>query len=108
MVEEGFVPRFIDGQPGPSTSDAIARFQQREDLPVSGRLDEETLDALRALPGQRNGPPARSTYAPRDHQQTLDGEPVYRGVPVEGERRAPIHKTGRSCGHRTGSKVHAN
>jgi peptidoglycan hydrolase-like protein with peptidoglycan-binding domain len=83
LSKKGLFRAVIDGQPGPSTSDAIARFQQREDLPVSGRLDEETLDALRALPGQRNGPPSRPTYAPRDHPQTLDGEPVYRGVPVE-------------------------
>ena len=57
LMRRGFFRGAIDGRPGPATTDAIVRLQQYEGLPVSGRLDNETLNALRAFPGQRNGPP---------------------------------------------------
>jgi peptidoglycan hydrolase-like protein with peptidoglycan-binding domain len=57
LMRRGFFRGFIDGRPGPATSDAILRLQQDEGLPMSGRLDNETLDDLQAFPGQRNGPP---------------------------------------------------
>lgn len=57
LVSRGFFHAMIDGRPGPATTDAILRFQREEELPMSGRLDNETLNALRAFPGQRNGPP---------------------------------------------------
>ena len=57
LMRRGFFRAVIDGLPGPATTDAIARFQQEAGLPMSGRLDNETLNDLRAFPGQRNGPP---------------------------------------------------
>jgi|HubBroStandDraft_6_1064221.scaffolds.fasta_scaffold478886_1 peptidoglycan hydrolase-like protein with peptidoglycan-binding domain len=57
LSKRGFYEAPIDGVPGPATSDAIARFQQERDLRPTGRLDDETLDELQAMPGQRNGPP---------------------------------------------------
>jgi peptidoglycan hydrolase-like protein with peptidoglycan-binding domain len=57
LMKRGFFRGIIDGRPGPATSDAILRLQQEEGLPMSGRLDNETLNDLRAFPGQRNGPP---------------------------------------------------
>jgi peptidoglycan hydrolase-like protein with peptidoglycan-binding domain len=57
LMRRGFFRGVIDGRPGPATSNAILRLQQEEGLPVSGRLDNETLDDLGAFPGQRNGPP---------------------------------------------------
>jgi peptidoglycan hydrolase-like protein with peptidoglycan-binding domain len=57
LMNRGFFHAIIDGRPGPATTDAILRFQGDEELPMSGRLDNETLNALRAFPGQRNGPP---------------------------------------------------
>ncbi len=57
LMRRGFFRGVINGRPGPATSDAIVRLQQDEGLPVSGRLDNETLNDLRAFPGQRNGPP---------------------------------------------------
>lgn len=56
LTRRGFFRGIIDGRPGPATSDAILRLQQEEGLPMSGRLDNETLNDLRAFPGQRNGP----------------------------------------------------
>lgn len=57
LLRRGLFSGVIDGRLGPATSNAIIRLQQYEGLPVSGRLDNETLDDLRAFPGQRNGPP---------------------------------------------------
>ena len=57
LSKNGFYQYEIDGVPGPATADAIARFQHDRDLRPTGRLDNETLDELQVMPGQRNGPP---------------------------------------------------
>jgi peptidoglycan hydrolase-like protein with peptidoglycan-binding domain len=57
LMKKGLFRGIIDGRPGPATTDAILRLQREEELPMSGRLDNETLNELRAFPGQRNGPP---------------------------------------------------
>ena len=73
LARRGYYHGELDGQPGPATVDAILHFQQNEDLRPSGRLDVETLNALRALPGQRNGPPESGYPAPGPRR-------VYRGI----------------------------
>lgn len=50
----GFAPGVVDGKPGLSTRNAVAGFQQANQLPVTGALDEPTLAAL----GQFNNIPA--------------------------------------------------
>jgi peptidoglycan hydrolase-like protein with peptidoglycan-binding domain len=57
LMRSGFFRGVINGRPGPATTEAIVRFQQEAGLTVNGRLDGETLNALQAFPGQRNGPP---------------------------------------------------
>ena len=44
----GFSPGAIDGQPGSNTRAALSRFQEARGLPVTGRLDERTRQALGA------------------------------------------------------------
>jgi peptidoglycan hydrolase-like protein with peptidoglycan-binding domain len=61
LMRAGFFRGAIDGQPGPATTNAIVRLQQNAGLPVTGRLDNETLDSLQAFPGQRNGPPEENS-----------------------------------------------
>jgi peptidoglycan hydrolase-like protein with peptidoglycan-binding domain len=73
LMRRGFFRGDIDGQLGPATSDAILRLQQEEGLPMSGRLDNETLNDLKAFPGQHNGPPERGFRRPPG------GERFYRG-----------------------------
>lgn len=75
LARRGYYRGELDGQPGPATFDAILRFQQNEGLRPSGRLDIETLNELRALPGQPNGPPQRRFGYPGP-----GGERVYRGI----------------------------
>jgi peptidoglycan hydrolase-like protein with peptidoglycan-binding domain len=57
LMRSGFFRGVINGRPGPATTEAIVRFQQEAGFTVNGRLDGETLNALQAFPGQRNGPP---------------------------------------------------
>ena len=64
LMRGGFFRGVIDGRPGPATTEAIVRLQQYAGLPVSGRLDNDTLNVLRAFPGQRNGPPEEGFRQP--------------------------------------------
>jgi peptidoglycan hydrolase-like protein with peptidoglycan-binding domain len=77
LMRKGFYRGEIDGRPGPATTDAILRFQQDAEIPITGRLDNETLHELRALPGQRNGPAAEP------FGRFPENERIYRGVPVQ-------------------------
>lgn len=73
LMRMGLFRATIDGQPGPATTAAIVRLQQYQGLLVSGRLDNETLNALRAFPGQRNGPPQQNFQsAPGGERLDLD------------------------------------
>ena len=75
LMKRGFFRTVIDGRPGPATTDSILRLQQEEGLPMSGRLDNETLNELRAFPGQRNGPPEQFS------RPWPPGERFYRRIP---------------------------
>jgi peptidoglycan hydrolase-like protein with peptidoglycan-binding domain len=81
LARRGFYRGDVDGLPGPATSEAIVLFQRDEGLPVTGQLDQETLRELHALPGQRNGPPARDAEftppIPPEEQR------VYRGIWID-------------------------
>ena len=49
LAKLGFDPGPADGVMGEKTRDAIAAFQKRAGLPVSGNVDTELMDALRAV-----------------------------------------------------------
>jgi peptidoglycan hydrolase-like protein with peptidoglycan-binding domain len=65
LARWGFYRGEIDGQPSQETRRAIRDFQEQIGYWPSGKLDNWTLQALRALPGQRNGPPIRRTPVDR-------------------------------------------
>jgi peptidoglycan hydrolase-like protein with peptidoglycan-binding domain len=75
LMRRGLFRGMIDGRPGPATTEALVRLQQYEGLPVTGRLDNETLNDLRAFPGQQNGPPEQGFH----HRP--GGERIYRDFP---------------------------
>jgi peptidoglycan hydrolase-like protein with peptidoglycan-binding domain len=79
LARWGFYHGDIDGQPGPETVRAIRDFQQENGFWPSGKLDNWTLQALRALPGQQNGPPIRR--APVDPR--FGPGPFFRGAEQE-------------------------
>ena len=69
-----------DGEPGPATEEALLRFQRRQNLLMTGRLDLETLGAMSLLPRRNEAVAARpftvpkgSRFAPR----------VYRGIWID-------------------------
>ena len=76
LMNRGFYRDALDGQPGPATEEALLNYQRNQRLPLTGRLDLQTLSVLRLLPGRTQPRPAY-TEAPRTQPR------VYRGVIVE-------------------------
>lgn len=76
LASRGFYRDPIDGAPGPATEEALLSYQRNLRLPLSGRLDLETLGSLRLLPG-RASVPVRGTV-----RDTESGQRVYRGIIV--------------------------
>ncbi len=75
LAQRGFYRGAIDGTPGPATEEALLGFQSKSRLPLTGRLDLQTLSTLRLLPGRA---PVKPFYpAPQPAPR------VYRGVIVE-------------------------
>src|SRR5437667_1185817 len=63
----------IDGVFGPAMEFSLRAYQARTRLPVTGRLDLETLAALQLLPGAR-GP---VFHPPRRHWHPWPNEPIH-------------------------------
>jgi peptidoglycan hydrolase-like protein with peptidoglycan-binding domain len=78
LARRGLYHEEIDGVFGPAMEFSLRAYQARTRLPVTGRLDLETLAALRLLPGPRQryydpsrrgmrpppGPPVRGEWVP--------------------------------------------
>jgi len=82
LASRGFYRDAVDGDPGPATEEAILAFQRARRLPLTGRLDLQTLSQLQLLPGRGSGNPALRPF----YGSPEDGPPrrrVYRGVWVE-------------------------
>ena len=50
LNDRGYNAGSVDGQWGPSTEDAVRRFQQASGLPQTGELERSTLSALGVAP----------------------------------------------------------
>ena len=61
----GFYRAPIDGEPGPATEEALLRFQRRQNLVMTGRLDLETLSVMSLLPRRNEAVGARPFTAPK-------------------------------------------
>jgi peptidoglycan hydrolase-like protein with peptidoglycan-binding domain len=76
LARRGLYHDEINGVYGPAMEFSLRAYQARTRLPVTGRLDLETLAALRLLPGPRRPafhppryrprPPVRDEWAPED------------------------------------------
>lgn len=77
MARGGFYRAAIDGEPGPATEEALLRFQRRQNLVMSGRLDLETLSAMSLLPRRNEDMAARPFTVPR---RSRSAPRVYRGI----------------------------
>jgi peptidoglycan hydrolase-like protein with peptidoglycan-binding domain len=79
LMRGGYYRSGIDGIYGPGMEFSLRAYQSRVGLPVSGRLDMETLGALRLLPGQRAmefGPPRR-VWSGRPIEPPVRGEWIH-------------------------------
>ncbi len=72
----------VDGVPGPATEEAILSFQRATRLPATGRLDLETLNALRLLPGRGPGNPSLTPFSGSPPPRAAR-PPTYRGIWVQ-------------------------
>ena len=68
LKDQGFYYGQIDGQGGPETDAAIRRYQIRQGLDVTGKLDAQTLASLN-LGGAKSDPAARQ------HRQAVPPPP---------------------------------
>lgn len=73
LASRGLYRDIIDGLPGPATEEALLTYQRSARMTLTGRLDLETLSALRLLPGR--GGFTRSAEPPPASTQR-----VYRGI----------------------------
>lgn len=64
LKQKGYDVGSIDGQLGPSTEGALRQFQQKEGLPQSGNLDQETLSKLGVNENQSSMPSQGSMQSP--------------------------------------------
>ena len=60
LKTQGFDPGPIDGRMGPRTSAAISDFQRKNDLPVTGMLDDTTMAKLEVRSTRSTDVPAAS------------------------------------------------
>ncbi len=79
LTHTGFYDGEIDGRPNHELAEALSNFQEVNRLRRSGRLDTNTLAALRLLPDRRNEPPRRNNPDDdrRDGRQVYDGRIVH-------------------------------
>lgn len=79
LMRGGYYRSGIDGIYGPGMEFSLRAYQSRIGLPVSGRLDMETLSALRLLPGQRamEFRPPRRVWSGRPIEPPVRGEWIH-------------------------------
>lgn len=65
LAESGYLTDAADGAYGPATERAVRAFQKAKDLPVSGIVDEKTMEALRKGSGAEKGELAQGARGSR-------------------------------------------
>jgi peptidoglycan hydrolase-like protein with peptidoglycan-binding domain len=73
LKDKGFYYGTVDGQAGPETDAAIRRFQIREGLEVTGKLDAQTLSSLDLGGGSQDGNTLQAVPPPSD--QSANAQP---------------------------------
>jgi len=79
LARDGYYRETIDGAPGPATEEALLTYQRRYRLPLTGRLDLQTLSQMRLLPVRRS---VGATQPFRGERQPTEQRPL-RGVWVD-------------------------
>jgi hypothetical protein len=66
LKNQGFNPGPIDGQMGPRTRTAVADYQRKNELPVTGMLDDATMAKLNVRTSRSTDVPAASPVTQPD------------------------------------------
>lgn len=82
----GFMPGVVDGKMGMSTVNAIEGFQEANNLQVTGKLDEPTMQAMARW---QSIPATRVVTIPADW-----GQGPYHAIPDEAEDQAKMERLG--------------
>ena len=71
LKNQGFDPGPADGRMGPRTRSALSDYQRKNDLPVTGRLDDATMAKLNVRSSERSAdvPAASPTTQPDPKKQ---------------------------------------
>jgi peptidoglycan hydrolase-like protein with peptidoglycan-binding domain len=69
LKTQGIDPGPIDGRMGPRTRAAISDYQRRENLPVTGQLDDATMAKLNVRSSRADVPAASPTTSPDPKKQ---------------------------------------
>ena len=77
LASRGLYREEIDGVPGPATEEAILGYQRSTRLPLTGRLDLETLSMMHLLPGTGPAPIRPFPPYPPERRETTR---IYRGI----------------------------
>ena len=79
LTRTGFYDGEVSGRPNHDLADAVSNFQEVNRLRRSGRLDTNTLAAMRLLPDRRMGPGRPAGYGgdPRDPGGVYEGRIVH-------------------------------
>jgi len=81
LAERGIYHGVVHGRPGPSTEEALLRFQGAKALPRTGRLDIDTLAALHLLPVAKLR--SHGAVQPLTPPVPQPGHGAVRGVPLD-------------------------
>jgi peptidoglycan hydrolase-like protein with peptidoglycan-binding domain len=73
LKDLGFYGEALDGIPGPALEEGLLSYQRFIALPLTGRLDLETLSAMRLLPGRGGVPTRTANPQVRPSKQPLRG-----------------------------------
>lgn len=76
LAGRGLYRGALDGDAGPATEEAILTYQRSVRLPLTGRLDLETLSKMRLMPGRSPIPP--KGFVPEQRQSS--GQRILRGI----------------------------
>jgi peptidoglycan hydrolase-like protein with peptidoglycan-binding domain len=80
LKDQGFYYGQVDGQSGPETDAAVRRYQIRQGLDVTGKLDEQTLDSLHLGNGSSDGNTLHAVTPPSDTDDTAQSTPAPKNV----------------------------
>ena len=82
LKDKGFYYGTVDGQPGPETDAAIRRYQIRQGLEVTGKLDARTVSSL-GVGGsaQQNGNTLQAVPPPADQSANAQPAPAPEQTP---------------------------